>query len=294
MSSKVNEEVVTSSDILVTSRYDRLFKTIMIEEKEVLEKIIETVMNKPVEIIEFINQDIPIHKKDEKGKTVDLLLKCDNEYYDVEVNSSTSFATRLRNLNYFFSFISQRTVKGEEYDLKKKFIQINISFAMHEHFSTKTYDIIEEYQFRTSTGKSYYENIRIIEINMDKLMDSWYDKDKLFKEKYKYLIMLDINEREKLKEFCRGDKCMEKYEKKVTELNSNEAFIWPYTREQEMEMIKNTEITMAKEEGMERGTKIGAEQEKINTAKNLLSKGMDIKFIHEITGLSKKQIEELK
>ena len=49
-----------------------------------------------------------------------------------------------------------------------------------------------------------------------------------------------------------------------------------------------------KKEGKREGILEGKIEGKIEDARNMLSKGMDIKIIHEITGLSKKQITELK
>ena len=62
--------------------------------------------------------------------------------------------------------------------------------------------------------------------------------------------------------------------------------------------LAHTLINQGRNEGIQEGEMLGLQkgkiEGKIETAKNLLGKNMDINFIHEITGLSKEQIEELK
>ncbi len=48
-----------------------------------------------------------------------------------------------------------------------------------------------------------------------------------------------------------------------------------------------------KAEGLEEGRKEGSEKSKLEIAKNLKQKGMDIDTIAEVTGVSKEEIEKL-
>jgi len=48
-----------------------------------------------------------------------------------------------------------------------------------------------------------------------------------------------------------------------------------------------------REDGLEEGMEKGMEEEKLIIAKNLLSKGSTLEFVHEITGLSLETIKEL-
>ena len=48
------------NEIFYTAKYDKVFKTIMIENKDILEKVLETVLKKKVEVIEFIHEELPI------------------------------------------------------------------------------------------------------------------------------------------------------------------------------------------------------------------------------------------
>jgi predicted transposase/invertase (TIGR01784 family) len=52
-------------------------------------------------------------------------------------------------------------------------------------------------------------------------------------------------------------------------------------------------IEVAREEALEEGMEKGIEQEKLIIAKNLLEKGSTPEFVHEITGLTLDEIEEI-
>lgn len=288
-----------AKDVLITSRYDLAFKAIMLKNKDILERILETALEKPIEITQYIPQELPAKNVLEKERVVDLIVKSGNEYYEIEVNTSNGLAERFRNLDYFMHFITSRNVKeNKKYNLRAKFMQVNLSYNMDTYYSPKTYDLIEEYKIQTDSKKTFVNNFSILEINMDKVMKAWYDKKEESIQKYKYFIMLDLEERNVLNEFVRGDKLMEKYKDELLELNSDEEFVSKYTREEELEIMKNTAIDIAKEEGKEQGKEIGIEQglqegeakAKIELAKKMLEKKMPIEDIMEITGLSKEEI----
>lgn len=105
--------------------------------------------------------------------------------------------------------------------------------------------------------------------------------------------MLDLEERNVLNEFVRGDKLMEKYKNELLELNSNEEFVSKYTREEELEIMKNTAIDIAKEEGKEQGINEGKEKAKIELAKKMLHNNENIETIMKYTELSKEDILHL-
>lgn len=130
-------------------------------------------------------------------------------------------------------------------------------------------------------------------------MKAWYDKDEKNMNKYKYFIMLDLEKRNDLKEFVRGDKLMEKYKDELLELNSDEEFVSKYTREEEFEIMKNTAIDIAREEGIEQGIQEGIQegtkQNSLEIAKELLALDtISIEQISKITKLSLNEIKKLK
>ena len=145
-------------------------------------------------------------------------------------------------------------------------------------------------------NKCYCDKLKIIEINMDKIMNMWYHGDKKKALEYKYFLMLDLEPKD-LDVVCKGDKMMEKYKEKIEKLNEDPEFIEVVSKEKDAEMVHNTLIKEGYEQGIEVGMSQGLEQgissRNIEIAKNMLNKGMDISTISECTGLSKEEIEEL-
>ena len=152
-------------------------------------------------------------------------------------------------------------------------IQINLNYGVKD----KEYKRI--YKMRDEEGKEYIKNCIIYEINMDKYKEILYNKNKEEIEKNKYIIMLDMNleELEKYKE----DKVVKEYMEKMERLNQNPMFINWITKEKDEEMIRNTQLFKAKEEGI------------LEVAQKMIQKNIPMEQICEITGLDKKEIEKL-
>lgn len=274
----INEK--TKQSKLITSKYDRMFKAIMCENKDILESVLSTVLDRPVKIISFLNPELNIKNLKERNKTLDLTIKLDDEFINCEVNTSHSLSTRVRNLNFFYSFVSQLVKRGNEYDTKTKYIQINLTYGL-----SNKHKIIEEYTFKSS-DTVYYDNHKIIEVNMDKINELWYAKSELDISKYKYLMMLNIDTIESLQVLGKGDYIVEKYSKNLETLNEDRDFIWGLTWEEDKEKIHRSELTEAKEEGFKQGTK--------QMANEMLKANIPIETIQEISKLSIKEIKALR
>ena len=127
---------------------------------------------------------------------------------------------------------------------------------------------------------------------MDKITNYWYNLDVDKVNKYKHLIMLDLNQND-LEKMSNGDDFVEAYEDKVTDLNNQETFRSFMTYEEDQRLIQNTEKKMAYEDGISQGISQGIEQEKLEIAKNMLAKKMDISIVSELTGLDTDTLEKL-
>ena len=67
-----------------------------------------------------------------------------------------------------------------------------------------------------------------------------------------------------------------------------------YNPDEEAEKIRLTDLHFAREDGYELGVSQGISDEKKNIAQKMLSKGIPVEEISEITNLSKKEILKLK
>ena len=104
--------------------------------------------------------------------------------------------------------------------------------------------------------------------------------------------MLDL-EKNDLEKMSNGDDLVKEYENKVTDLNNQETFRSFMTYEEDQRLIQNTEKKMAYDEGISQGISQGIEQEKLEIAKNMLAKKMDISTVSELTGLDADTLEKL-
>ena len=140
-------------------------------------------------------------------------------------------------------------------------------------------------------GKKYIKNLVIMTYNIEKVREFWYNRDIKNIKKYKYLIMLDLNEKEleELKEIVGRDEIIMEYTKRVTELNDEERYMPWLSMEEKQEVTEN----MIRQEAMKKGEAKGERQGMNTVAKRMLENNETISYISEITGLSEKAIQRL-
>ena len=267
-----------------TARNDLAFKTIMLSKKDILKKIIESVLEEEIGEIKILNSELSIVNVKSKKRVVDILVQIQNQYLNVEMNNNKGEYINLRNATYLFNVVNESISKGEDYTelLKNEYIGISLSYENGGH------KIRNEYKLQDEDGEGFIKNLKIIEINMEKLNKAWYTLSKKDQEKYKYLQMLDIEEKS-LDSFTKGDKVMEEYADAIKKLNKDEEFRMHITEEEDAELIYRSDMHLARDEGI----KQGAKQNAIETAKKMLDKNKPIEEIEEFTGLSQEEIEEL-
>lgn len=160
----------------------------------------------------------------------------------------------------------------------KHFIQINLTSGLpREKEIYYKYELIDE-----RTKERFIDNLTIYTFNLDKIKERCYNEGK---EKYKILATL-ICDKEELHKICKGDKVLEKLEYEVTRMNKDEKFMGFLTAEEDAIKVHNTLMFNAKEEG--------SKNKQIEIAKNLLSMNMNKETISKATGLSLKEIGDLK
>ncbi len=277
---------------LVTSKNDRMFKTIIANEKnhDLMNAIFSEVMGFEVTFIAYLKNELPIRKEKERGKTLDVIVMGSGVYYNLELNTEKDVALHIRNLNFFTSFYSQHTIRGKKYDTKTKFVHIDLSYNLADKIPLRT-----SYKLRSEDGNwEYVQNFEIIEVNMDKLKQLWYSGDKEVEEKYKHLLMLDIENIKDLEKLSKGDKLVKEYTDKLVKLNMDKPFIRSITPEEDAILIENTIKEVIFEEGVEEGLKKGIKQKAIETAKTLLTMpNITMEQIAEATKLSIEEINNI-
>ena len=270
-----------------TCKYDKAFKEIMMKEENfnILKKVLETILKVRIQEIKLQPLNLNTGNIHIKGKEVDLLVITEQGKIEVEVNTYYNDYVRTRNFSYITSIYNNQVTVGEKYNEDTNIIQINLNYGVKDTEYKRVYKVRDE------TGKEYIKNFSIYEINMEKLKEIWYDKNELEIEKNKYLLMLDmeISDLKKLSE----DRVVKDYMEKIEKLNEDPIFINWITKEKDEQMIKNTQLYRATQEGINIGISQGMKKEKSEIAQSMLQENMNLELIHKITGLSKEEIEKL-
>ena len=145
---------------------------------------------------------------------------------------------------------------------------------------------------RDEDNDPFVRNFIIYDINMVKCKNLWYTKDKEF-DKYKYLMMLDLNE-EKLEDLSKKDKVVSKYMETLEEVNKDPEFREYMSAEEDARKMENSHLDEARAEGISKGISQGKNERNIEVAKNMLNEDINLSAIVKCTGLTENEINSLK
>ena len=262
---------------------DNMFKAIFTSKKnrellkEFIKRSLKQVLNSDLEDLVILSSEIAKTNVHIKGKTVDVLAETKNEVLNIELNNSYYPALHNRNASYIFSKYSEEVKVSETYNKMKMFIQINLTKGL-----SKDYPSLEIYTLKgEKSNKKYIDNLIILEFNIDKIKDEWYNGI----SEYNFVAALDL-EGEELDKICEGDKYMELFEKEVKRLNQNQKFTEFMSAKEEEEKLKKTLI----EDAIQKGEM----KKQMEIAKNLFKQKVPLDIISKSTGLSISEIEALK
>ena len=131
-------------------------------------------------------------------------------------------------------------------------------------------------------------------------MKVWYSKNEKEIDRYKYIIMMDL-QKEELGKLSEKDKVVDRYMEEVVKVNEDPDFHQYMSWEEDQRKIQNSIKSQYKREGLAEGKKIGISEgkkmgiaeEKKKIAKNFKDNGVDIEIISKSTGLTKEEIENI-
>ena len=292
---------VLSNDIIFKNTFDT---------KERLKRLLEETLNIKVYEIFKSNIEMPVENVKERRKYLDLILETNEGIINVEINHGFKDELPYRNFIYFCKLISMSVKKAKSYTNIKKHIQLNISWNLDKYldFDITNTKIIKCHLADDKTHNKIYDKIfEIVYINMDYFEDVWYHGD--IEKENPFLMFLAAPTEEKMDLICEGDEFMEELSNKVKRLNEDPDIL-DVIIENEDEIIKNSiydngvnagielgisqGITQGITQGISQGITQGIEQNKIEIAKKMLKEEFNIKDIAKITGITEKEIEDLK
>ena len=245
-----------------TCRTDRAFKEVFMREsnKDILIALLEVCLSVKIMDIEYLNLEDNVDNVYVRRKSYDLRLSTDIGRLLIEVNSNIYDYSRARQVSYLSNEYSHIVKSGEDYSEEDNVIQINFTYGFMKEFRNKhkyLYDNkgLRIYRIMDDDRKEFVKNFKILEFNMDYYKNIWYNNDTKKINKYKYIIMLDLQKESLMK--LSKDKVVNKYMSEIIRVNKDPKFIEYMSYEEDQRKRLNTMLRKSKEEGEELGERRG-------------------------------------
>ena len=292
---------------ILSPKVDFVFKKIFGNEKHpnILISFLNAVI-KPTDLIKSVqikNTDIEKEHIEDKYSRLDIKAVTNNgEHINIEIQVKNEYNMIKRSLYYWSKMYEGQLTKGQDYDTLSRTICINIldfkylkndnfhnCYRLKEKNTNEELTDVMELHFIEIPKLRKLENtedisdmleawITFIERPTSELIDKLEMSSDEIKEAKEELLRLSGNDKER-----------ERYEKRFESLLEQNSLLANAER-------KGLQKGLQKgiEKGKKEGLKEGAKQEKILIAINLIKNGLDNELIKNTTGLSIKEITELR
>ena len=213
--------------------------------------------------------------------------------YIVEMNSSQTMPWR----NVFYAYkVAGGGISIDEDKYVKTYDTILINF---NYFAKVKSNLLEMITMRYKDGTIYDDSTKIFEVNMAKAKDKSYNYADKQEEQVAIISRMFMTtsslELDKESDKLMSKKDTEKLVNRAKELSSDDGYIRLFDKEENYkELIRNTELAKAREEGKLEGMKLGSKEAKIDVAKNLIKIGLTNEQIVEVTKISIEEIDKLR
>ena len=292
---------------ILSPKVDFVFKKIFGNEKHpnILISFLNAVI-KPTDLIKSVqikNTDIEKEHIEDKYSRLDIKAVTNNgEHINIEIQVKNEYNMIKRSLYYWSKMYEGQLTKGQDYDTLSRTICINIldfkylkndnfhnCYRLKEKTTNEELTDVMELHFIEIPKLRKLENsedisdmleawITFIESPTSELIDKLEMSSDEIKEAKEELLRLSGNDKER-----------ERYEKRFESLLEQNSLLANAERKGLQKGIEK-----GKKEGLKKGLKEGAKQEKILIAINLIKNGLDNELIKNTTGLSIKEITELR
>ena len=291
----------------LSMKSDIVFKAFFSRNKKFLKSFLDAILGENVKIKKVMH-DVRLEQltKEMKYGVLDLDVELESgELINVEMQLRNNYNIEERTTFYASKkIVEQLEPKGKYEDLKKVIVIaiLNYSFIKLPKYVTETVRVAKtdkEYEIN-NTIKYYYielEKFRNQNPNMEEKINQWLafidmergDLLEMAKEKNK-----EIKEATDAYQVLTGDDEIKRIAeiRLMSELEEQSALATARAKgtEEGLKQGKEEGLKQGKEEGIEHGKK----QKQKEIAKRMLSKGINIEEIIELTELSKEEIEKLK
>ena len=270
------------------------------ENEKILISFLNAMLNGDFNITKakVITPELPRPTETARTVLLDTLVQIDDgSYIDIEVQRGYRFDLLERMLIYGARMLSEYSQKATRFNSTKCIAIWILDCSMPEFKQFGNEPIIGTFDFRSETNKSNFlplKGLRIYPIELKK--EANIKNITTFKETWINFLKnsTDVSKPEEIEEIH------DAYYRMMKITGSEEYRAYRYALDKDEE-IRRGDIENARKEyydkgisdGLQKGKKEGEHNAKLETAKKMLSKGSDVDFISECTGLSIEEIKEL-
>ena len=285
---KENKKYNLKNDIIFKAFFSRKGNEIFLID------FLEALLNIKIESIKIKEEDnIEQLSVDEKGGRLDLQAKLnDGIIVNIELQMKNNYDIEERTTIYSSKISSREAGRGTDYKNIDKIIMINIlgyNLLEFEEYISETVIVLDKHRdYEMLKGIKWYfielPKFRKKNPDLNNKMDQW-------------ICFIDDSNKGAIKMAENKNKVLQKARKELDYLTGDEAVRRLAELRDKWEMddffIKKRAEEEGKRAGEKIGEKIGKKKKQIEIAKKLLEKGMEIKEIIEITGLTESEIKNL-
>ena len=227
------------------------------------------------------------NNENDKGERCDYVALLSDTSLNIEVNNNSSLEVLERNMEYAHRLYSKKIRRGEENYQYTQVIQFNLN-----NFAFKGNDkIVDIYTVTNDDNIGLSNKLIFVQIYVPNLRKKWYTKGmKSLSEEEKYILALVEMDLDKLNDLG-GENIMDEYVKEAEEVSFEGGVGEAYDKEW---ALRDQGYRDGLLQGKAEGKAEGFSQGKVEIAKNMLAKNMEIELISEITSLTEDEINSLK
>ena len=309
---KKKKFIETKEKKLLSPKMDVVFQVLFGEvgSEEITKDFLKAALNEEITKVDLSKN--PVLRRirlDDKMGVLDVIAEIDDkEYCNIEMQMSNKDDLIKRFLFYWAKTYARNVHNGEFYEkLKRTIVVIITDFevkGLEELEYCSKWKIIEEKERK----KILTDLMEIVIIELHKIYKNKNMNDKLLQWTY----FLDNPRSEEVKKIMEENKVIKEANEKLEEISNDEIMqrIAEWKEDGlrlergrqarfERELKEGKEKAMkegreeGRKEGIQQGIAEGIEQDKIEIARKMKNKGMDIKLIMELTGLEEEKICQL-
>lgn len=315
-------EKLDKKKTMIPLSYDYLSKSIFQRNEKFLRLFLNSQLKTSLDInfldkkttIRLANNEIVKENKNEHANKVDILLYVNEKILiNIEINTESFKSIYGRNLIYFLKLTVSTFKSGDESKNIKEYTvhQLNINMnKTDKKYGSKDIDLFKEDEIDDLIDEIGDYQIHIK--NIAYYYDLYYNKHEKLNNSQIWLLLFSArsySELYKLASKVMNEKDVSEFMEEMEKLNSDDFILSEWEQKQLDQMVRDNELKYAREdakkegleEGKKRGIKLGIEQgieqgisqSKMDIAKKMLEEKIDKDIISKVTGLTKKEINDL-